>query len=146
MKTQSILTADSREQTPLVFRNLPCITATLQSGDYSVRGLEHLFTIERKSIADLIQSVTTSRPRFERELHRLRGFQFARVLIIGKQSDLSSGNYRSKAKPKSVLHSIWAMEARYNIPFVFSPTPATASILVERWAYWFHREIHKAVV
>lgn len=139
-KTKPILITDSREKEPLTFRNLPSLIGTLQSGDYSIQGLEHLFAIERKSIPDLVQSVTTSRARFERELHRLRGFQFARVLIVGDQSDIIEHNYRSQAKPKAVLHSVYAFECRYNIPFLFCRDAKQAAVLAERWAFWFHRE------
>ncbi len=45
---------DTREQMPLVFRHLSAVRATLQTGDYSVLGLEHLFAVERKSLADLV--------------------------------------------------------------------------------------------
>lgn len=135
---------DSREKTPLVFANLPSEVGTLYSGDYSIAGIEHLFAVERKSIPDLVQSVTRDRNRFERELHRLRGFHFARLLIVGTPEQIAAGNYRSKASPKSVLHSLYAFEARYNIPFVYAATPAEAAILVERWVYWYARELKKA--
>jgi hypothetical protein len=40
-----------------------------------VAGLEELFVIERQSIADLVGCcIGESRERFERELHRLRGY------------------------------------------------------------------------
>src|SRR5688572_25097121 len=56
---------DSREQNPLTFTRLSSIRGTLQSGDYSIAGLEHLFAIERKSLDDLAMSVTSERERFE---------------------------------------------------------------------------------
>ena len=137
------ITIDTREQTPLPFSNIPTEAGTLQSGDYSIRGLEHLFAIERKTIADLVGSVTRDRERFERELHRLRGFHFARLLVIGSEQQIANGQYRSNANPKAVLHSMYALEIRYSVPIVFSPTPQAAALLVERWAYWYAREICK---
>ena len=56
-----VIVTDSREQTPLVFTRFPTITAGLVTGDYSVRGLEDHFAIERKSIADLVGSVIQGR-------------------------------------------------------------------------------------
>jgi len=135
---------DSREQAPLVFTQYPSLVSTLQSGDYSILGLCNKFAVERKSISDLIGSLTTGRERFERELHRLRGFHFARLLIIGKESDIIDGNYRSKANPKSIMHSLYSFEARHNVPFVFAETPEDGARLVERWAFWFARDVVKS--
>ena len=127
---------DTREQRPLAFENLPTITRTLQSGDYSIVGLESDFAIERKSIGDLCQSVTRGRERFERELHRLRGFSFARVLIVGTPAEVQA----KAANAKSVFSSITALECRWNLPFIWEPSPALAARLIERWAWFFHRE------
>jgi ERCC4-type nuclease len=126
----------------LQFTRLDAVRASLTSGDYSVLGLEHLFAIERKSIPDLVACCCSGeRERFERELHRLRGFRFARLLIVGERVQIEEGEYRSQARPKSVLNSLAAFEARYNVPVVFSPTPETAAEQVEAWAYWFAREV-----
>jgi DNA excision repair protein ERCC-4 len=138
MKSETLpsVIIDTREQTPLEFLHLPTERGTLQSGDYSVAGLEHEFAIERKSISDLCGSVTRGRERFERELHRLRGFHFGRVLIVGSPMEL----HRSAPNSKSVFSSISAFEARYSVAFVWEPDPATAARLVERWAWFYWRE------
>jgi ERCC4-type nuclease len=136
-----VIIVDTREQTPLAFTNLPARPGTLATGDYSFAGAEELFSIERKSIPDLISSCTTERERFERELHRLRGFRFARLLIVGAEAEVRAHNYRSKTRPKAILHSLWAFEARYNVPVVFAPDVDCAAVLVERWAFWFAREM-----
>jgi ERCC4-type nuclease len=138
-----IIVIDSREQTPLNFTRFQYERGSLQSGDYSIKGLEQMMTIERKSACDLIQSVTHERARFERELHRLRGFDFARLLIVGTEAEINQHRYRSKASPKSILHSLHAFEIRYRVPVVWAGTPANAARLVERWAYWYSREIQR---
>jgi ERCC4-type nuclease len=134
---------DTREQNPLIFSRLDAERGTLQSGDYSVAGLEHLFAVERKSLDDLAASIGRERDRFERELHRLRGFRFKRLLIVGTEEDVANHCYRSKITSRSVLHSLHALEARYDIPVVFAPSAEAGARLVERWAYWFSREISK---
>ena len=48
-----VLLVDTREQRPLRFSHLPAESATLYTGDYSVKGLEEYFAVERKSLADL---------------------------------------------------------------------------------------------
>jgi len=136
---------DSREQTPLEFRRLPWRRtepeAGLTSGDYTITGFGHQFSIERKSVADLVGCCTSSnRDRFERELHRLRGYRFSRVVICGTREEIEREEYRSKLTARAVLSTIAAFEVRYNIPFAFAGSPAGAAHLVETWAYWFARE------
>lgn len=131
---------DTREQTPLDFLHLPSERGTLQSGDYSIAGLEHDFAVERKSITDLCGSCTRSRERFERELHRLRGFDFARLLIIGAPYEVA----RRTPNAKAIFSSLSAFEVRWKTPVVWEADPATAALLVERWAWFYHRERTRA--
>ena len=62
-----------------------------------------------------------TRERFCRELHRLRDFDFARLLIIANRQDVEQGNYRSHATPQSILASLAALEVRYRVPVVGRP-------------------------
>lgn len=137
------LVIDNREQTPLQFEELCSTRGSLYSGDYSILGLEHRWAVERKSIADLVGSVTFERERFERELHRLRGYDFKRLLIVGTIDDIKSHNYRSKANPNSVIGSIEAFEIRYDIPVVWGGDVITSSKLIEGWAKRYCAEIDK---
>ena len=133
---------DTREQEPLVFLRLESVGGTLTTGDYSVIGLEELFAIERKSISDLVGCcMGENRSRFERELHRLRGYRFKRLLIVGSRGEIELGRYVSRISPKSVLGSLSAWECRYDCPIVYAATPEEAAREVERWAWYFAREV-----
>jgi DNA excision repair protein ERCC-4 len=136
---------DTREQDPLPIRRFPVIRAALQSGDYSAAGIEDHFTVERKSVADLVGCcMGDNRERFERELHRLRGYRFKRLLIVGSRAAIERGEYRSTIRPASVLASLSAWECRYDVPPVFAPTPEAAAALVESWVWWYCREAVEA--
>lgn len=77
-----IVVCDNREQTPWRFSNWPDIevrAGTLNCGDYSLCGLENAVAVERKSLDDLVSCLGAERSRFERELARLRGLDFAAV-------------------------------------------------------------------
>jgi DNA excision repair protein ERCC-4 len=77
------------------------------TGDYSVAGLENLFAVERKSIFDLVGCcMGQNRERFERELHRIRGFRFKCLLIVGTKEQIQKGNYCSHIKPQAVLATL----------------------------------------
>jgi len=134
---------DTREQEPLDFRRLPSRPGTLATGDYSIAGLENDVAIERKSIADLVGSLTSGRARFQRELERMRSYNFARLLIVGTEADIAARRYRSNASPVSIMHSLYAIESR-GVPVVFSATPYEAALLLERWVWWRARAVMQA--
>ena len=144
--TEPVIVIDTREQTPLPFARLKTQAGTLMTGDYSVAGLESLFAIERKSISDLVGCcIGENRDRFERELHRLRGFQFKRLLVVGDRGEIELQRYHSRVSPKAVLGSLSAWECRYDVPVVFSPTPEAAAREIERWSWYFAREMVETV-
>ena len=137
------IVVDQREQAPLKFERLASVPGSLYSGDYSIAGLENNFAVERKSIDDLANCcLTGQRDRFEHELHRLRGYRFKRLLVIGSREDIAAGHYHSRIAPKSVLATLGAFEVRY-LPVVFAATPQEAAALIERWSWYFAREIVK---
>jgi ERCC4-type nuclease len=139
-----VIIIDSREQAPLVFPKLQAIRGTLTTGDYSVVGLENQFAVERKSIDDLVNSCcAVNRERFERELHRLRGYRFTRLLIVGSEEDILAERYRSNIRPQSVMATLGAFEVRYDLPVVFKSTPEAAATQIERWAHYYVREVMK---
>lgn len=137
------LIVDTREQTPLVFRHCNSERGALQSGDYSAKGIEESFCVERKTVADLAKSLTRERARFMREMHRLRGFTNAYLLIIGRDIELATLEVQGRANIKQIEHSLMALQARYGVHVVWVDTPADAALLVESWAFCAYREAMK---
>lgn len=132
---------DSREQEPLVFRRLSSRRGTLQTADYSLAGFETEVGIERKTLDDLAACcVGENRLRFFRELGRLRGFRFARLLIIGEREAIMGKRYRSHIEAKAVLATLAVVEARFGVPVVHATNPSEAAEMIERWAWWYARE------
>ena len=137
-----VVVIDTREQAPLTFSRLEARRGTLATGDYSFHGGEEHLAIERKSVPDLVGCcMGANRERFFRELHRMRGFAFRRLLIVGAPEEIEQGQYRSAIKPRSVLATLSAIEARFDVPVVFRPDPADAAWQVEEWVWWYAREI-----
>jgi ERCC4-type nuclease len=135
-----VIVIDTREQTPLPISRLPTVRAGLQTGDYAILGAEDLFMVERKSLSDMVGCMMGERDRFEREMHRARGFRFARLLIVATEDEIEYGAWHSKFTPKAFRASISAFESRF-IPIVFVPTPEAGAALVEKWAWWFARSL-----
>ncbi|TVM16466.1 hypothetical protein DPQ33_12620 [Oceanidesulfovibrio indonesiensis] len=128
------LIVDNREQAPLDFAAYPCTVqaGTLDVGDYSLSGLEHMVAVERKSIPDLVACVTRERARFERELARARGLELFAVVIEGSLDDVRGHNYRSQTKPHAVLQSLTAWTIRYGVTWIWAGSPAGAAY----FTYW----------
>jgi DNA excision repair protein ERCC-4 len=72
---------DTREQQPWVLAPLRTIGGTLDTGDYSIQGLEHVVRVERKSLPDLVACIGRERERFDREVQRLLAYP-VRLLIV----------------------------------------------------------------
>ena len=72
---------ETREQDPLNLAPLKTVLGTLDTGDYSIQGLEHVVRIERKSLQDLIANIGRERARFDRAVQRLLAYP-VRVLVV----------------------------------------------------------------
>jgi len=92
---------DSREQAPYLFTGFrtpksqgakPILVNTvvkaLASGDYSIEGLEHEISVERKSKEDLFGTLGSGRERFEREFMRLNVMNFAGLVIESTEPEI----------------------------------------------------------
>ena len=110
---------DTREQWPVNLSPMKTIRETLQTGDYSIQGMQNILSVERKSLPDLISCMTTGRERFEKELQRLRAYPIRCVVVEGTWTDLEQGNYRSQLNPKAATHTIASWMSCFNIPFHF---------------------------
>lgn len=132
---------DTREKNRLVFTTLQVETGTLQTGDYSLRNLEHMVCVERKSLTDLLACVTAERNRFKRELQRIRAYRFRCLVIETTQQEIEHGGWKSKILPQSVLGSLAAWTAQYNLPIWLAGTHEAAGHFVERYLYQVARVI-----
>jgi DNA excision repair protein ERCC-4 len=131
---------DSRERTPpAIDLLLPTMRATLQTGDYSVLGLEQLVRVERKSLQDLVMCVGRERERFDRCIERLRHFPLAVIVIEAKESAVELKQYRGEVSPNAVLGSVHAWRAK-GINIDWAGDPQTAAIHISRTLFAFARE------
>jgi len=137
------IVVDSREQAPFPFADYDAevVEGALTAGDYSLVGLESLVAVERKSLPDLVACLGRERPRFERELERLRGFESAAVVVESPMSALALGEYRSALNPKAAYESVVAFMCRYRLTFYFAQDRRGA----ERFTYSFLRHFIRTV-
>ena len=119
---------DSREQAGFQFTDYDADVRddTLVTGDYSLAGLTHLAAVERKSLADLVGSISQGRERFERELSRSMSLRAFLIVVEAPFEMLARGEYRSKMSPESAVQTTYAFMARYRTPFRFCSSRAGA--------------------
>ncbi len=135
MTVQPTIIIDTREQCPLEFANVLSEPGTLDTGDYSVRGLTHLVAVERKSLDDLLACCGYERARFKRELQRLRAYRFRLLIVEADQASLEAGVWRSKLQPSHVLGALAAWTAQYQLPVWLAGTHLSAGSVVERFLF-----------
>ncbi len=134
---------DTREQRPpAVDLLLPIIRAKLQTGDYSVQGLEHLVRVERKSLQDLVMSCGRERERFDRCIERLRGFELAVLVIEASESSVELKQFRGEMSPASILGSVHSWRAK-GINIDWAGNSQTAAIHISRTLFAFARERYR---
>ncbi len=139
--TITILT-DSRENLPYAFSS-PTEVIGLPVGDYSILGLEDYISIERKSICDLISSLTTGRDRFERELFKGKALDYFALVVEASLSDIINGRYRSEMQPKAAIQSLLAFSIRYRLPVWFAESREYGQRITESLLAKFARELEK---
>jgi ERCC4-type nuclease len=127
---------DTREQTPWIFPDgVETVRGTLCSGDYSIEGAEEWVAVERKSLDDLVQSISRGRDRFWRELARLSRLRASAVVVENLLSAVMWWRYRSRMRPESVIGSCAAITYDYGIPVVWAGDRQSAAW----WAVSFMR-------
>jgi len=128
---------DAHERYPYKFASQQAGTSrmALPCGDYAVRhGDRIVATVERKSLADLVSSVTSGRLRFA--LAELAAVPRAAVVVEDRYSALLSQSF---VRPAVVLDGLAELQVRWpNVPIVFCETRK----LAEEWTYRFLAAAH----
>ena len=144
---------DTREQNPLSFRRFKgwftrIEYRALRLGDYSVEGMEENCVVERKDLADLIQSFTTNRPAFVSRLRRMGELPHILLVITAPLSEIKSEYPYRAANPNRITQSLIAVLAGLRVPFICTEThelgeEIVASFLYQTFLYdWLERNGH----
>lgn len=111
---------DTREQLPLDLSPLQVERGTLATGDYSLKGLENIVAIERKSLSDFIGCVGGERERFEREIQRLLAYPVRAMVIECGWQALERGDFgKSKVTASQAMGSALGWMAA-GLPILFA--------------------------
>jgi DNA excision repair protein ERCC-4 len=131
MKAAEVIIAiDTREQRP--YRFSKSVVETLETGDYSVAGLEDRVAVERKRPQELFLCAGRDRERFVRELERLARFDYAALVIEGSLKTLLEPSAFSRVSPKAVLNSLVSWSIRYGVHIFFADSRRLSRALTYR--------------
>ena len=138
---------DTREQQPWDFENYTKAHKKLDTGDYSIEGLEHLLTIERKkSSSEFATNIVES--RFKDVVMRLSQFKYSFLLLEFDLEDLLIYPIGStvpkrmwdkvKITPSFLIKNIIELQLNHNIKVIFCGSAANA----EKIAEFIFKKIH----
>jgi hypothetical protein len=129
---------DTREQHPWEFETIEKTIAKLDTGDYSLKGFEDLFCIERKaSVSEFANNITEK--RYVDVVERLSKVKYSFLLLEFDLYDLlrypegSNVPQRIRDKiritPKFLLKKINELQIMHNIKVIFCGDPISAEIM-----------------
>jgi ERCC4-type nuclease len=131
---------DTREQQPWEFKEHSVAHRKLDTGDYSVEGLEHLLCIERKkSASEFATNVIES--RFKDVIMRMEQLKYSFLLLEFDLEDLLIYPIGStvpkkmwdkiKITPSFLIKNIMELQLNHNIKVMFCGNSSNASKLAE---------------
>lgn len=141
-----IIIQDSREQSPFTFEGalyegLAVKVAGLKTADYSIEGLEDMVGVERKSMPDLLQSISTNRETFEKMMVRSLELDAFIVVIEEPFRNLGCKEYQSHMNRKAAVQTVYSWLSKYRCSFWFAESREGAEFAT----YNFLRHYHKRV-
>ena len=131
---------DTREQNPLSFRRFKGWFAkiehrALKLGDYSIQGMENTCAVERKDLADLIQSFTTNRAVFIDRLRRMAELPHSLLVVTSSLTEIKSEYPYRGANPNRITQSLIAVLTGLRLPFLCTDTHELGEEIVASFLY-----------
>jgi len=148
---------DTREQQPWSFEHMEKSVSKLDTGDYSLKGLEDIFCIERKgSISEFANNITEK--RFQDVVDRLSKVKYAFLLLEFDLEDVLIYPVGStvpkkmwgklRVTPKFLLKHLIELQILHNIKVIFcgdSSNAETMALSLMRKIYAYHGQPEKDI-
>ena len=148
---------DTREQHPWSFDHMEKTVSKLDTGDYSLRGLENIFCIERKgNVSELANNITEK--RFKDVIERMSNikhsfllleFELEDVLIYPVGSNVPKKMWdKLKISPKFILKHLIELQILHNIKVIFCGDSSNAekiAISIMRKVYEYYGQPKKDI-
>ena len=138
---------DTREQQPWTFQEYTTAHQKLDTGDYSIQGLEHIICVERKkSVSEFANNIVES--RFKDVVMRMSQFKYSFLLLEFDLDDVLKYPIGStvpkkmwdkvKISPAFLVKNIIDLQLQHNIQVYFCGSPSNA----EKLASYIFKKIH----
>jgi ERCC4-type nuclease len=122
-----VLIQDTREQKPLFDcppDGLEVVTGTLHQGDYSLKGFEGKFCVERKCMSDFYSYIGRERDRTTRKMEEFKEIAsmggFVGLVVEASESDILTGYIMSRVSPETARQALVSFEIRYGVHVYYS--------------------------
>lgn len=119
---------------------------SLETGDYSIQGMESFFTIERKSLSDFRSTLTAGCKRFEAEHQRMRAMVrrggMACVVVEASWTQAMEEEPGGKMQLASLRGSAAVWPWRHGVQWFFCDTRRQAEVFAMRLmlSFWDRRK------
>lgn len=134
---------DTREQIPWPFPTARTTRTSLSHADYSLLGLEDVVRIERKSLQDLVGSLSprkrpdsdarSNRERFKEELQWLgENVRWPYLIFESTWDEIAAHNYRGGMHPSAVIGAIIEWSMKFGIHVIPSGSRMAAFAMANR--------------
>jgi len=136
-KTKFKIVQDTREKKPWQFGTIGSLEGVvvkkLDTGDYSIEGMEELFMLERKASAnELFVNLGVHWERFEREMERAKPYKYKYLVIEALLPELYKGSKYSKMSGKFIVARIFYIQHKYGvIPLFVGKSPYTTTLITQ---------------
>jgi len=132
---------DTKEQKP--YRIPGAMFKALDTGDYSIAGLENIFAIERKTLSDFYRSITKGHARFRKEIQRAKEFlDFVILVEADPEKLIDTYSNGRQIHPNSIRGTVKKWREEYGIRWVFVKTSRQGKKFVEWQLKQWHEEYH----
>ena len=118
---------DTREKKPWTFQATGGVNEVkvlkLDTGDYSILGMEEKFMVERKaSVDELFMNLGVQWERFEREMERAKPYKYKYLVIEATMRDVYRGSRYSKMSGRFIMARLMHLQLNYGVHVVFAGT------------------------
>jgi ERCC4-type nuclease len=123
-KTFTII-QDTREKKPWAFQTAGSVdgvkVSKLDTGDYSIQGMEKLFMVERKaSVDEVFMNLGVQWERFEREMERAKLYKYKYLVIESSMREIYKGSRYSKMSGRFIMARLLYLQYKYGISIIFA--------------------------
>jgi ERCC4-type nuclease len=136
-----VVVIDTREQTPLWMprppKGLVIMRDTLKNGDYSIKGHEDSFAIERKN-SDLFGYLTSERAKTKEKLIRLEKYDFKALVIEYHEDELFMPQLFTNISPEVVRQSLVSFEVKYGLHVYYGTKSDIERKVLDWMVYYFN--------